>query len=151
MDIRELIVCFHKSHLFCENMGSFFRPVLIFFFCYYLWQYPCIYKQKPCAYNAIYLLFLFMLSSWTHSLLSLSMLCCSTLYSWYFSQVSFFPARMPSIYYHWSISRLSYYANIDQVCGWWETLLAAHSHFFYRLFRCTVLWGTLSVLYDRKG
>jgi len=32
MDIRELIGCFHKSHLFCENMGSFFRPVLIFAF-----------------------------------------------------------------------------------------------------------------------
>lgn len=81
------------NHTWFVKRGVHFSSCAHSFFCDHLWQYPCIFKQKPSTNNAIFLLVLFMLSSRTCSecsLLLLPMLFCSTLYSWYLSRLSFF-------------------------------------------------------------
>lgn len=116
----------------------------------YFWT--CLDVGLGWSFLAFYLFtYLFILSLQTHSLLVPYPLCCSTLCSCFSLNYLVFLYTACSIYYHWSILRLSYYTNMDQVCGWWETFLAAHSDFFHRLFRRTILWGTVSILCDRKG
>ena len=149
MDIRELIGCFHKSHLFCENMGSFF--VLCSFFLLRLLMAVPLYFLNRNHPQIMIFIYSFCLCYLREPIPYYCYPCCAVVLYTPDISLKYLISRMPCIYYHRSISRLSYYTNIEQVCGWWETLLAAHSHFFNRLFRCTILWGTLSVLYDRKG